>query len=288
MGAGGSKKSKSLPPTHHPVSQPHHGMAPPAFLPHPDLYSAFVPDPYSMEIPQPLAYSQPPATFQSFPTPSPYTQSQTYTAPSSSAPPPSQTYIACSSAHSMSAVPPAHATKEEDAPSILLDDNAPIPRLPSDFRPDSGTGIFLLDSDTLNGQWFYLPDESEIEMEPMMSLCIERAYIRGLPLANFKFEGSPCSVSFRDMAFTVNGSSGVAVYPLVRKARVQERLFWQGDDQMLRPFIPAVEELILTHKEVEVVFQMDNDVLNVNFATGVVKDPTTGVEHLLQLVDSSS
>lgn len=279
MGAGGSKKSKSLPPSRHSVPEPHHGMAPPAFLPHPDLFPAFVPDPYSMEMPQPQVppvYSQTPTTFQSYPSVSSYTP-QTYTAPQFS-----------TSSHSMPAVPPSHGTKEEEAPSILLDDNAPIPRLPSDPRPESGTGIFLLDSDTLNGQWFYLPDESEIEMEPMMSLCIERAYIRGLPLASFKFEGSPCTVSFRDMAFTVNGSTGVSVYPLVRKSKLQEKLFWQGDDQMLRPFIPAVEELILTHKEVEVVFQMDNDVLNVNFAAGVVKDPATGVEHLLQLVDSSS
>jgi hypothetical protein len=273
MGTGGSKKSKSLPPSQHrPTFEPHHGIAPPAFQPAPDLdlYPAFTAtDPYSMEIPQPYV----PPTFA-------HTSSTQHYQPS---PPALQSF------HSVPTVPPSHHTvKEEEAPSILLDDNAPIPRLPSDPRPESGTGIFTLDSDTLNGQWLYLPDECEIEMEPVMSLCIERAYVRGLSVANFKFEGSPCSVSFRDMSFTVNGASGVSVYPLVRKQRSQEKLFWQGDDQVLRPFIPAVEALILTHKDVDVVFQMDNDVLNVNFSAGIVKEPASGAEHLLQLVESSS
>lgn len=261
MGAGGSKKSKSLPPARHSVpSEPAHpSLAPPTFAPHPDLYPALNTNMYSVEAPHSLAHP---------------------TRPASTLPPHLE--------HASSLTLPRPRDKDEDAPSILIDENTPIPRLPSDPRPESGTGVYILDGDTLNGVWSYFPGDYEIEMETAMSLCIERAYVRGLPVATFRFEGNPCTVSFGDSSFTVQGASGVAVYPTSRKAKGREKLFWQADDQVMRPFLPAVEELILTHKDVDVVFQMDNDVLSVNFAAGILKEPATGAEHLLQLLDSST
>ena len=175
--------------------------------------------------------------------------------------------------------------KDEEAPSILLDDNAPIPRLPGEDRPESGTGLFLLDSVQLNGKWFYFQDDCEIEMEEIMSHCIERSFVRGLPAASFKFEGNPCKVNFREMSFTVAGDNTQSVYPASRHPLAKEKVLWQADDQIMRPFIPDAESLILSHLNAEVVFQMDNDLLNVNFEKGIVVDVNTGTQRLIQVVE---
>ena len=183
-------------------------------------------------------------------------------------------------------VPPQAASvpHDEDSPAILFDDgNAPVSM--SAAASDAPTGLFTLDTVHLNGQWIYLPDESEIEMEPVMSHYVEKAFVRGLSSAQFKFQGSPCVVSFRDMALTVQTAEGQTVYPVARRTEGRERLVWMADDQTLRPFIPEAEELVLLHREEEAVFQMDNDLLNVSVAKGVIVDVTTGVEHFLQLID---
>jgi hypothetical protein len=58
-----------------------------------------------------------------------------------------------------------------------------------------------------------------------------------------------------------------------------------ADDQVLRPFIPEAEVLVLSHTDADVVFQMDNDLLNVQFSRGIIVDVNTGAQRLLQLVD---
>ena len=267
MGSGASKKKKPTEsftveaPTNLSANNP--GLAPPAFQ---TQYQPSAP-PYQPSMPSfQSAYPTQPAPLPDYPSIPAYL------------PPALPAYQV--------SIPPqaASISHDDDSPAILLDDgNAPSSM--SAAPSNAPTGLFLLDSVRLNGHWVYLPDENEIEMEPVMSHFVEKAFVRGLSSAEFKFQGSPCTVSFRDMALTVQTEEGQNVYPVARKEEGKERLLWMADDQTLRPFIPEAEELVLLHRNEEVVFQMDNDLLNVSLAKGVIVDVTTGVERFLQLID---
>lgn len=259
MGSGASKKKKQAEQLNVPVtveapptisSQP--GFAPPAFQ---TQYQATAP---------PLASSYPsiPA-YPSIPVSPPV---------ASSARPPVSDYQ-----------PQPGASNEEESPAILFDDGPHVQS--SAVASDEPTGLFILDTVPLNGQWVYIPDESEVDMEPVMSHYVEKAFVRGLPAAEFKFQGNPCTVSFREMALTVSTSEGQQIYPVARKTEVHEQVLWMADDQTLRPLIPEAEQLVLQHRHQDVVFQMDNDLLTVSLSKGVVVDVTTGVERFLQVAE---
>lgn len=262
MGSGASKKKQQAEPVPVSLAAMPPGLAPPAFQ---NQYQPSAP-PYQPSMPSYQPYPSLPANPPADPSIPAYSPA-TYSGYQASVPP------------QVASIP-----HDEDSPAILFDDgNAPVSM--SAAPSDAPTGLYLLDSVRLNGQWVYLPDESQIEMEPVMSHYVEKAFVRGLPSAEFKFQGSPCVVSFRDMALTVQTAEGQSVYPVARKTEGRERLVWMADDQTLRPFIPEAEELVLQHREEEVVFQMDNDLLNVSLAKGVIVDVTTGVERFLQLID---